>query len=182
MSRKGRLRIIAGEARGRLLAIPDGDVRPTSDRAREAIFNALGSMDVLDGVFVDLFAGSGALGLEALSRGASHVTFLDTDERALATVRANVATLGFGDRVIVRRADSMQPPFAVLGDVALCDPPYGFDGWQTLLASLADAGFAVVVIESDREIDPGTRWATSKQRRYAGTVVTIARRESGAVD
>jgi 16S rRNA (guanine966-N2)-methyltransferase len=139
-------------------------------------------MDALDGVFVDFFAGSGALGLEALSRGASHATFLDTDPRTLEIVTANVETLGFGHRATVRRADSMQGPGTITGDVALCDPPYGFDAWPTLLASLAEAGFAVVVIESDREIDPGTGWATSKQRRYAGTVVTIARRESSAVD
>lgn len=182
MSRKGRLRIIAGEARGRLLAVPDGEVRPTSDRAREAIFNALGSMGALDGVFVDFFAGSGALGLEALSRGATHATFLESDPRALEVLTANVEALGFADRATVHRADSLRSAVTLTGDVALCDPPYAFDGWPALLGELSEAGFEVVVIESDREIDPGAGWATSKQRRYAGTVVTIARRESAAVD
>ena len=93
------MRVVAGSARGRRLQTPPGlDVRPTTDRVREATFNALGSMGVVDGARVlDLFAGSGALGIEALSRGAEHVTFVDTSPRALEAVRANLAGCGLDD-------------------------------------------------------------------------------------
>src|SRR5690349_13652536 len=126
------MRVVAGSARGRRLAVPPGrSVRPTSDRVREAVFNALGSMgEIEDATVVDLFAGSGALGIEALSRGARHVTFVDHDRTALDCVRVNLATCGFEDRATVVRADG--PAWAAGGaqhDLALVDPPYAFDGW-----------------------------------------------------
>ena len=89
------MRIVAGAARGRRLVVPKGtDIRPTSDRVREAIFNSLHSAGlVVDRTFVDLFAGSGGLGLEALSRGAAHVTFVDTNPAALEAINTNGVTL-----------------------------------------------------------------------------------------
>ena len=177
VSRSGRVRIVAGTAGGRRIDVGAGDVRPTSDRVREAVFNALGSLGVVEGArVVDLFAGSGALGIEALSRGAAHATFVDADPAAVATVRVNLDELGFGGRATVRRADATALAAAVSADVALCDPPYEFDAWADLLDGLADAGIGVVVVESDRPVEPGERWVTSKQTRYGGTVVTIARR------
>ena len=170
------MRIVSGTAGGRHLLTPDGDdVRPTKDRVREAVFNSLHSFGEVEGkTFGDLFAGSGALGLEALSRGAESCTFVDNDRAVLSLVSQNVTTLQFGDRAVVRVADSLAlvtslGPF----DVALLDPPYSFDAWEEFLSALVAR---VVVIESDRYIDPGPGWRILKAKQYAGTVVVIARR------
>jgi 16S rRNA (guanine966-N2)-methyltransferase len=177
------MRIVAGEARGRRIASVEGvDVRPTMDRVREAIFNSLTSHGLVeDRVMADLFAGSGALGLEALSRGAARVVFADSDRRAVAVVEANLATFGFADRAHVHRGDGVALARTLDGiDVALCDPPYAFDAWPALLEVLAERGVEAVVVESDRAVEPGEQWDVLKQQRYAGTVVTIARRGDGA--
>lgn len=169
------MRVVAGSARGRRLVTPAGtDVRPTSDRVREAVFNALGSMDALVGATVlDLFAGSGALGIEALSRGASHVTFVDSSRRSLDAVRANLATCGFEGSATVVSSDALGwVRRAEVGhwDLALLDPPYSFDGWHELLAGLpAD----LAVVESDRAVDPPHGWRVLRERRYGGSVVGI---------
>jgi len=145
---------------------------------REATFNALHSLGVLRGAAVlDLFAGSGALGIEALSRGALRATFVDDDPRALAVVRANLATTGLAASASVVRADALR----YLGedredvDVALVDPPYRFDddAWGRLLDAL-DA--KLVVVESDRTIEVGPRWEVLRSKRYGATVVALARR------
>jgi 16S rRNA (guanine966-N2)-methyltransferase len=168
------MRVVAGSARGRRLVAPKGnDVRPTGDRVREAIFNALGSLDALvDATVLDLFAGSGALGIEALSRGAAHVTFVDAARDALHAVGTNLAACDLADGATVVRADAL----AYLStadpvDLALLDPPYAFDGWVELLAAMPAR---LVVIESDRPVDPGPRWRVLRNRRYGGTVVVIA--------
>lgn len=171
------MRVVAGEAKGRKLVTPPGtDTRPTSDRVREAIFNALGSLDAVAGARVlDLFAGSGALGIEALSRGAARATFVDLDAAAIAAVRANLEATGLGgDRAEVIRADAHRyddGPF----DLALLDPPYATtdEQWAHLLGHL-DA--VVVVVESDREVPLGDRWGLLRSKRYGTTVVLIARR------
>lgn len=130
------MRIIAGEFGSRRLVVPSGDaVRPTSDRAREALFAALG--DVSDARVLDLFAGSGALGLEALSRGADHAVFCERSPRALAALEANIATLGVEGRCTVVRGDALRR-LDVLGDafdVILLDPPYA--DWPRLGPRLA---------------------------------------------
>ncbi len=172
------MRVVAGRSRGRRLVSPRGrTVRPTSDRVREATFNALSSLDALeDASVLDLFAGSGALGIEALSRGAAAATFVDHDPAALAAVRANLATTGLAGAATVVRSEASR--FVASGpgrfDVALLDPPYDFDGssWSGLL-DLVDAGLAV--LESDREIDPGERWEPVRVKRYGATVVTLVR-------
>src|SRR4051794_31731507 len=170
------MRIVTGTARGRRLVTPPGlEVRPTTDRVREAVFNALGSLDVLHGaVVLDLFAGSGALGIEALSRGAAHVTFVDSSPQALRAVTANLETCGMEADATVVRADALTHlgRTATHVDLALLDPPYGFEDWDALLAAL-DAD--VLVMESDRPIEPGSGAEVLRQRRYGGTVVTIAR-------
>ena len=173
------MRVVAGEARGRqLLAPPGRDTRPTSDRVREAIFNLLRSLDRIDGALVvDLFAGSGALGIEALSRGAAHCTFVEKHRGALAVIEANLATTKLADRADVRQGDAVV--FAARGasaDLVLADPPYAFDGWDGLLASL---NAAFVVIESDRPIAPPEPWAVVRSQRYGTTVVTFAGRGDG---
>lgn len=153
----GEIRIVAGEFRSRRISTPDGaDVRPTSDRVREALFDILGP--TLDGLRVlDAFAGSGALGFEALSRGAASVTFLETLPAALAVLRANVERLGVGARcrIVARAAESVDvqgldgAPF----DLVLADPPYSEDVRDAFLGRLAAEGAigpsARIVIERD---------------------------------
>ncbi|MEY2423648.1 MAG: rRNA (guanine966-N2)-methyltransferase [Acidimicrobiaceae bacterium] len=159
------------------LVAPDGQAtRPTSDRAREATFNSLGSLGVIEGATVlDLFAGSGAMGIEALSRDAVHATFVDNDDRARRAIKANLETTKLVDRGSVVAADA----FTFLAtvdrrfDVAVLDPPYAFDRWVEVLEVLPAE---VAVLESDRPIDPGEAWTVVRVRRYGTTVVTICRR------
>ena len=170
------MRVVAGQARGRRLTAPRGhDTRPTSDRVREAIFNALRSIDAVAGARVaDLFAGSGALGIEALSRGATSCVFVERDPAAATVIDLNLAQTAVDGGTVVR-ADVMRWIAGRGGsyDLVLADPPYAFDDWPRLLEAV-DA--PVVVIESDREIDPGPGWLITRSKRYGGTVVTFVAR------
>lgn len=174
------MRVISGTARGRRLLAPEGAAtRPTPDRVREATFNALGSLGaVVDATVLDLFAGSGAMGIEALSRGAARVTFVDHDRRATAAIAANLAACG-----LEGRAEVVTGPvsrfLATSGDrrwdLAILDPPYahGRDDWLDLLDALpAD----LAVIESDRAVEPPFGWEVLRTKRYGGTHVVIAGR------
>jgi 16S rRNA (guanine966-N2)-methyltransferase len=173
------MRVVAGSAGGlRLVAPPGRETRPTSDRVREATFNALGSLGEIDGAQVlDLFAGSGALGIEALSRGAEHATFVERDRAALDAIRANLATTGLAAQATVVPSDatSFLTSRGVPFDVALLDPPYGFDGWEALLDAIPAE---LVVAESDRPVEPGEGWTVVRSRRYGTTVVGIFRRNT----
>ncbi|MBB5999619.1 16S rRNA (guanine(966)-N(2))-methyltransferase RsmD [Streptomonospora salina] len=126
-------RIIAGAARGRRIAVPGGrNTRPTSDRAREALFaSALSDLGTFEGARVlDLYAGSGAIGLEALSRGAEHALLVEYDRKAVATLRSNIAALGLpGARVAAGRVLRVlqEGPRDGAYDVAVADPPYAAD-------------------------------------------------------
>jgi len=171
------MRVIAGEARGRPLRAPKGSAtRPTTDRVREALFNALGSqLDLRGARVLDLFAGTGALGIEALSRGAAHAVFVDHDAAARRLVAENLRSTGFSDRATVRAGDGTSAVLvAGLGafDVAFCDPPYRFDDWPALLDGL-DARW--VVIESDRLPELPSPWEMVRSKRYGSTVVVLAR-------
>ena len=170
------MRVIAGVARGRRLAVPGGrDVRPTSDRVREAVFSSLVSMSAVEGARVlDLFAGSGALGIEALSRGAAAATFVDHDRRVIDTIRANLDVTGLAAQASVVCDDALGyvAAHSEAVDLAFVDPPYAFDAWDELLGRLR-AG--VVVLESDRPQPLATRFEVLRTKAYGGTVVTIAR-------
>jgi 16S rRNA (guanine966-N2)-methyltransferase len=171
------MRVIGGRSRGRqLTAKLPATVRPTLDRVRESIFDILGSAGGVDGLtVVDLFCGSGALGVEALSRGAASVTFVDQDMAAVLAVRANLAAVGLDDppSTVVRAALPGWLLTAPAFDLALCDPPYGFDGWDAVLRGLqAD----VAVLESSGPIALPEPWMITKERRYGGTLVTVAHR------
>jgi 16S rRNA (guanine966-N2)-methyltransferase len=168
------MRVVAGTARGRPLVAPPGDrTRPTSDRVREAVFNALWSRGGVDGARVlDLFAGSGALGVEALSRGADHATFVDSDRGARRAIACNVEACGFADRATVV-ATPVERWLAGLGpgdrfDLAFCDPPYAYDSWDALLAVVPAA---LVVVESDRPLPLPGGWRLVRDARYGGTWV-----------
>lgn len=171
------MRVVAGTAGGRRLKAPKGDaVRPTSDMVRQAIFNSLGSLDALDGaVVLDLFAGTGALGIEALSRGAARATFVEQDPAAVRVINENLAATGVDGATVVRE-DALRYlarlPAGEAVDVAFADPPYAFDQWASVLDALAPFG-CLAVLESDRPIDPGDGWEVLKAKRYGGTVVTL---------
>lgn len=155
--------------------VPSGDkVRPTSDRVREATFNALNSLGLIEGATViDLFAGSGAMGIEALSRGASRAVFVERDRTALRAVEENLAATGLAGFATVVAADALEwVSSAEPADLVILDPPYRFGRWAELLGHLR----GVAVIESDRPVGIPDGWATVRERRYGSTWVGIARR------
>jgi 16S rRNA (guanine966-N2)-methyltransferase len=170
------VRIVAGEWRGRRLKPPAGDrVRPTADRVREAWMSIVQG-DLLEARVIDLFAGSGALGLEALSRGAQSATFVEVASRSLAALRANIETLGADARSTVHRGDAL----AFAGrlapgeyDVAFADPPYRLGLSERMARLWIERPFARVLgIEHEKGIqlpDP------SDSRAYGDTVVTFYR-------
>ena len=176
------MRVIAGRFGGRRLAAPPGrGTRPTSDRVREALFSILGPLD--GEVVLDLYAGSGALGLEALSRGAARAVFVERDPRAARALLSNVETLGLGrDEADVRRTDVL----AALKDarshhenysLVLADPPYR-DAAE-LGASLSEALAPVlapgarIVTESDRRHPIALTQPLIDERRYGDTLIRI---------
>lgn len=174
------MRVVAGTHGGRILRSPEGsETRPTSDRVRESVFNALWSAGAIEDADVaDLFAGSGALGIEALSRGARHAWFVESDAAASALIDENLATLDLSDRATNLRG-SVDARLADLPDgldLVLVDPPYAFDGWASLLVALAGkvADDALVVLESDRSVVMPAGWTNVRERSYGGTVVTFA--------
>jgi 16S rRNA (guanine966-N2)-methyltransferase len=175
------MRVVAGTARGRALQAPEGrTTRPTGDRVRESMFAILSSMDVLEGAaVVDLFAGSGALGIEALSRGAASAVFVERDRAATEVIRGNLALVGgegrtarvvTGDALGWARAASGGPGVGLV----LADPPYDWSHWHELLLLLAPIA-DLVVAETGRELLPGEAWETVRSRRYGSTLVTVMR-------
>jgi 16S rRNA (guanine966-N2)-methyltransferase len=169
------VRIVAGEFGGRRLAVPrDGRVRPTADRVREAWMSILGP-ELPGARVLDLFAGSGALGLEALSRGAAHATFVELAPGSLDALRANIDALGVEARATVRRADALrfvQGLGASDYDVALADPPYNVAAADRLVALFRATPFArILSVEhpADRPVEG------DETRRYGDTAVTFCR-------
>ena len=171
------MRVVAGQLRGRRIEAPDGfDVRPTTDKVREAAFNALGSLDLLrDARVADLYAGSGALGIEALSRGAAHCTFVERDRAAIRTLRGNLDHLGLTDVSRVVTGDALAMAGTISVDLVLADPPYQFEAWPELLAALK-APF--VVAESGRSLEQLTveGWRATRAKRYGRAWVTFFER------
>ena len=184
------MRIVAGSHRGRRLETPpDERIRPTSDRIRESLFNILHhklegfiGKHVLDG-----FAGTGALGFEALSRGAASALFIDKDRDALALCRRNAAALGLVERSDFRLADLTRPPqSARTFDLILLDPPYGQGLAGTALDALGAAGWlaprAIAAVEADRSqpesIPEG--FTTIDSRDYGRTRIALVRWEPGS--
>src|SRR3954465_15575475 len=171
-------RLISGVARGRRLKVPASGVRPTGDRAREGLFNSLGSLLDLEGARVlDLYAGSGALGLEALSRGAAEVVFVESGPKVLPVLRANVAAVGLpGGRVVAGSVPTVVAgPAPARFDLVLADPPYATPVAEVrgVLRALVEAGWladgAVFVGERSSREEPWewpTPLAALRDRRY----------------
>ena len=175
------MRVVAGTLRGRPIVAPEGDgTRPTTDRAREATFNSLVSLGAVEGAkVVDLFAGSGAMGIEALSRGAASCAFLERDRNALDSIRYNIKTLQLTDNTTVLSGDVMTNVVALRNvDLVLADPPYDFDRWADLLTvlNLVMAPGGVVVTESGREIQPPEGWDVLRSKRYGRAWVAFLQR------
>src|SRR3954462_7081455 len=167
------MRIVAGQWRGRRLAAPAGrTTRPTSDRVREALFSILGP---LDGERVlDLFAGSGALGLEALSRGAGEATLVERDRAALEALRANVEALGADARVIAGDVAAFLDSAAAAGghyDLVFLDPPYGAGLGRELSLEPVLAPGARVIVESARRSPLDLPMPLTDERRYGDTLI-----------
>ncbi len=170
------MRVISGEFGGRRLVAPAGTTtRPTTDRVREAVFNSLGHGGVLDGAVVaDLYAGSGAMGLEALSRGAVRCTFVERDRQALTALGANIAAMELDERVTVVPGDVLAwLPGMRHVDIVFVDPPYTFDAWDRLLDLVGRAGAHLVVAEASGEVAAPPAWAVRRSKRYGRSWVTI---------
>jgi 16S rRNA (guanine966-N2)-methyltransferase len=120
---------------------------------------------------VDLFAGTGAMGVEALSRGAERCTFVEQSRAAQALITTNLERAGVADRATIERADATS--WRGSADLVIADPPYAFDGWTELLTGLDTTW---LVAESDRPVDVGASWTNVRHKTYGGTVVTLARR------
>jgi 16S rRNA (guanine966-N2)-methyltransferase len=185
------LRIVGGSAGGRRLVAPKGNARPTTDRVKEALFNVLGAR-VVGAAVLDLYAGSGALGIEALSRGARRAVFVDDDAAAVAAIRENLAAAGFvADaqvttvtvaQYLARVASGPVPPEQQF-DLVLLDPPYDTPTPEVegVLAALAASALlapgARAVVERARSAAPPglpPAWETEFQRPYGDTLLMIA--------
>jgi 16S rRNA (guanine966-N2)-methyltransferase len=189
------LRIVGGVHRGRRLIAPPGEaVRPTSDRAREALFNILShgrfaaeGLPFADRPVLDAFAGTGALGLEALSRGASAAAFIENGREALAALRHNIAALAEEDRAHVVAGDATRPPRAALMcTVALLDPPYRSGLAAPALSALAKAGWllpdalAVVEVAAREELPVPAGFAVIDERVYGAARLVFLRYNGAA--
>lgn len=181
-SQPGRLRIIGGSHRGRRIEIPPGsDARPTGDRVREALFSILasgigGTAGLQDTRVLDACAGSGALGIEALSRGAAHAVFFDIDRPARVQIAENLNALGLSERADVHRTgDATRPPPGTPCDIVFLDPPYDSEIAHQAPAALAESGWiapgGLIVIETRRgtEIDCGPDFESIDTRSYGDT-------------
>ncbi len=180
-------RIVAGEARGRRLQVPPAGTRPTSDRAREALFNTLGGLvDFAGARVLDLYAGSGAVGLEAVSRGAAEAVLVESDPAAAKVVSANIAALRLPGARLVRSPveQYLRRPTGSPFDVVFADPPYALEesALGEVLAALVRPGWlaaaAVVVVERSAR-SPEPQWPTAldqvKQKRYGEALLWYRR-------
>lgn len=170
------MRVVGGELRGRHLEAPRGKgIRPTAERTREAIFSIL--HDVRDARVLDLFAGTGALGIEALSRGAVHATFVDSAEIAVATIGANLSRLGLRERSQLVRADVRGFNPSGVFDLVFADPPYAgaaaFGPVLTRALGPVLAPGARVVVESDHRAPIALALPLALERRYGDTLVRV---------
>lgn len=178
------MRIVAGEWRGRKLVAPAGQqTRPTADRTRETLFSMLASrLGSFDGLRVaDLYAGSGALGLEALSRGAAHATFVEADRAALKAIDANVISLGAAARISMRAMSAAALPAGQSFDIIFADPPYTAGSGTAVAVAVAKAGWLSpggwMAVETQRcdAVEPPEGWEIDAERDVGRARLTILR-------
>lgn len=177
-------RVIAGAARGRVLKVPAAGTRPTSDRAREGLFSTLGSLVDLDGASVlDLYAGSGAVGIEALSRGASRVTLVESNPHAVQAIRANLATVGLPGATVEARpaAGFLNARARESFDVVFIDAPYELDVLDDTVL-LRDNGWvgehSVTCVERSTRSGPypwPQGWEAIRERKYGEATLWYGR-------
>lgn len=184
------MRIVGGRFRGRIMKAPDGlDVRPTQDRVREALFNIL--MHEIDGArFVDLFAGSGTVGFEALSRGAASVTFVESNPRHISYIEANARTLGVTPSIVRSDAYRYVAEFASAPfDIAYADPPYALgesQGFATMLGQAATkdlvrpGGLFIVETTNRFEVSDVPEWDLCRDREYGKSRLIVWKRQETA--
>jgi 16S rRNA (guanine966-N2)-methyltransferase len=169
------VRIIAGELKGRRIAAPKGtETRPTSDFVRETAFNLIGPVD--GAAVIDLYAGSGALGLEALSRGAERCLFVDSSRDACRTIGANLEKLGLRAVVLCQDAERALAAERSPYDLILADPPYTFDAYERLAPHLARllAPDGLVVLQTPAAAEPALEGLTVRtSRRYGSARLTL---------
>ena len=181
------MRITGGELRGRILAVPkSGAIRPTQDRVREALFSML-APELPDADVLDLFAGTGAVGLEAVSRGARRATFVETDRRHVSTLKANIETLGAAGRVDVVAADAYRWIGSYSGpgfSIAFADPPYALGeerGYASVLDTLArrgvvrEGGLFVAEMTAVQRAEETPGWELLRDRTYGKTRICVWR-------
>lgn len=181
------LRIIAGRHRGRRIEAPAGlATRPTSDRARESLFSILenGVPPLRGGRFLDLFAGSGAAGLEALSRGAAEAMFVDQASAAAHAIKSNIEALGVGQQASLMRSDACRLPAAPHPfDIVFLDPPYGSGLLAPALASLVDGGWLAVggrivgEVAAREPTEPLPAFVVEDERVYGAARLIFLRQE-----
>jgi 16S rRNA (guanine966-N2)-methyltransferase len=184
------MRIIAGELGGRMLRVPvKAAYRPTSDRVREALFSILESrMDWTTLRVCDFFAGSGSLGIEALSRGAAHAVFIERDRRNAEHLRENVRALGLEERaqVVCSPVESWFSRGVERFDLVFADPPYDYSGFPALLRGVAQllagpAAMAVIEHRSDVPLPSVPELTVELLRSYGGTSLTFLRIHAGVM-
>ena len=175
------MRIIAGSRKGQRIGAPKGDsTRPTGDRVREAVYNLIGPVE--DGCVLDLFAGSGAMGLEALSRGARRCVFVESDRAACTAIRDNVEKLRLTEALVLCKDvfQALREERGAAGrsyDLVLVDPPYG--AWSGLQLRLAEALPAVLapdgllVVETSAKVEPELPLTLVTSRRYGSARITL---------
>lgn len=160
------MRVIAGEFRRRVLKSVRGlDVRPTPDRLREALFNILAPR--IDGmVFGDLYAGTGAVGIEALSRGAARGIFIEQNKAAVAVIRENLKSLGLTDRAVLRQTRASAVVGSIEADIIFVDPPYSMEGeYERVLTILGERKGGLVIVQHDSRLKLKEEYGHLKRRR-----------------
>jgi 16S rRNA (guanine(966)-N(2))-methyltransferase RsmD len=178
------IRIIGGEHKNRpIRTVPGGKTRPTSSRVRKALFDI--ARDIAGSRILDLYSGTGAIALEALSRGADHAVAIESAKPAIDTIRANAAALGLAERLTLVKADVLEalrrpdPPWAPHGTFALiyADPPYAFDRWDPLcdlaIRFLNPSGVLAVEHGDDVAISGSSSRTSPRDYRYGGSVISV---------
>lgn len=177
------MRIIAGKHRGRkLLELKEDGVRPTLDRVRESLFNIL-SQKVIDSSFLDLFTGSGAVGIEALSRGAKKVTFVDKNPKIIAHVKKNLSLINETGECFVSDYKTALKKLGGSYDVIYLDPPYAFDSYEVTNAIensgiLSDDGLVIYEHDSASKILVSDAWEIYDERKYGIATLSFLRRKN----